>query len=142
MRLITIFRGLAWLGAMVVFGSLVLARWGANPNLPGDPPDTVEKYVVGAVLLALVSALALSVSGRKRVPPSWTARGVATATAAGILALTLYIRSYAVSTGFTDMLGGQGWLWLFAGGGLLLGAALGTMGLKPPPPPNKQRKRR
>lgn len=142
MRTITLFRGLAWFGALIVFGSLVLVRWGADPNLPGGPPGTVEKFVVGACLLAVLSAMAISVSGRKRIPPSWTARIIATASALAILALTMYIRSYAVSTGFTDVLRGQGWLWLLAGGGMLLGAAAGTMSLKPPPPPNKQRKHR
>jgi hypothetical protein len=141
MRTITLFRGLAWIGALVVFGSLVLVRWGADPNLPGGPPGTVEKFVVGACLLAALSAMAISVSGRKRIPPSWTARIIATASAAAILAITVYIRSHALSTGFTDILRGQGWLWLFAGGGMLLGAAVGTLGLKPPPAPHKQRKR-
>jgi hypothetical protein len=142
MRLITIFRGLAWFGTLIVFGSLVLVRWGADPNLPGGPPGTVEKLVVGACLLAVLSAMAISVSGRKRIPPSWTARIIAAASALAIVIITFYIRSHAVSTGFTDLLGGQGWSWLLAGGGLLLGAAVGTFGLKPPPPPNKQRKHR
>lgn len=136
------FRGLAWFGTLVVFGSLVLVRWGDDPNLPGGPPGTVEKLVVGACLLAVLSAMAISVSGRKRIPPSWTARIIATASALAVLGITGYIYRHAHSTGFTDVLGGQGWLWLLAGGGMLLGAAAGTMGLKPPPPPNKQRKHR
>jgi hypothetical protein len=141
MRMITLFRGLAWFGALVVFGSLVLVRWGDDPNLPGGPPGTVEKLVVGACLLAALSALAISVSGRKRIPPSWTARAIATASAAAILAIAVYIRSHALSTGFPDVLGGQGWIWLIAGGGMLLSASAGTLGLKPPPTPHKQRKR-
>lgn len=142
MRLITMFRGLAWFGTLIVFGSLVLVRWGADPNLPGGPPGTVEKFVVGACLLAVLSAMAISVSGRKRIPPSWTARIIAASSAAAIVTITGYIYIHARNTGFTDLLGGQGWGWLLAGGGMLLGAAVGTMGLKPPPPPHKQRKHR
>lgn len=141
MRTITLFRGLAWFGALIVFGSLVLVRWGDDPNLPGGPPGTVEKYVVGACLLAALSALAISVSGRKRIPPSWTARGISVASAVAILGIAVYIRNHAVSTGFTDVLRGQGWIWLLAGGGMLFGASVGSLGLKPPPTPHKQRKR-
>lgn len=142
MRLITLYRALAWTGTIIVWSSLVLVRWGGNPSLPAGPPGQWEKLVVGAGLLAVLSALAISVSGRKRVPPSWGARAVSAASAAMVLAIAWHLRSDALATGFAaDLLSGQGWSWLVAGGGMALGAALGTFGLKPPATPHKQRKR-
>lgn len=142
MRAITLFRALAWTGTMIVWSSLVLVRWGENPNLPAGPPGQWEKLVVGAGLLATIAALAISVSGRKRVPPSWRARAVSAVGAALVLGIAFYLRSDALAKGFgAALLGGQGWTWLVAGGGMLLGAAVGTFGLKPPPTPHKQRKR-
>lgn len=143
MRAITLLRALAWAGTAVVLGSLILVRWGEDPNLPPGPPGQWEKLVVGACLLAVVAALAISVSGRKRNPPSWTARGVAAVSGALVVVIALELRSEALATGFVpDLLGGQGWTWLILGGSTVLGAALGTMGLKPPPAPKKPRKRR
>jgi hypothetical protein len=143
MRPITLFRALAWAGTMVVWSSLVLVRWGDNPNLPAGPPGQWERLVVGAGLLAMLAALAISVSGRKRVPPSWTARGVAAASASAVLFIAWYLRSDALATGFgASMLGGQGWIWLLAGGGMAVGAVAGTFGLKPPASHHKQRKHR
>ncbi|WP_428261786.1 hypothetical protein [Haliangium sp.] len=143
MRPITLFRAAAWLGVVVVSSSLLLARWGVDPNLPIGPPALWERLVVGACLLALVSAMALSVSGRKRVPPSWAARAVAVAAAAGVTGLGVYMRQDALGKGFAgDMLSGQGWLWLMCGAGILTGAALGSFGLKAPRAPNKPRRRR
>lgn len=143
MRAITLFRALAWTGTIIVFSSLVLVRWGENPNLPAGPPGQWEKLVVGAGLLATLAALAISVSGRKRVPPSWVARAVSFISAGLVLFIAFYLRSDALATGFAaDLLSGQGWTWLLAGGGMVFGAAVGTFGLTPPAPPHKQRKRR
>jgi hypothetical protein len=142
MRAITLFRALAWTGTIIVWSSLILVRWGENPNLPAGPPGQWEELVVGAGLLATLAALAISVSGRKRVPPSRGARTVSAAGAALVLVIAFYLRRDALATGFAaDLLGGQGWTWLLAGGGMLLGAAVGTFGLKPPATPHKQRKR-
>jgi hypothetical protein len=143
MRPITLFRALAWAGTMVVWSSLVLVRWGENPNLPAGPPGQWERLVVGAGLLATLAAVAISVSGRKRMPPGWVARGVSAASAALVLYIAYHLRSDALATGFTaDLLGGQGWTWLLAGGGMVFGAAVGTFGLKPPASHRKQRKHR
>ncbi len=143
MRAITMFRAAAWFGVAVVLGSLVLVRWGENPNLPPGPPGHWERSVVGACLLAIVAALALSVSGKKRIPPSVAARAVAAIAAGLVVGIALWLRSQALATGFVpDLLGGQGWLWLTAGGSMLFGAAIGTFGLKAPRPPKKARRRR
>lgn len=143
MRPITLFRALAWAGTMVVWSSLVLVRWGENPNLPAGPPGQWEKLVVGAGLLATLAALAISVSGRKRVPPGPVARGLSFASAAVVLYIAYHLRSDALATGFApDLLGGQGWIWLVAGGVMVLGAAAGTFALRPPASHRKQRKHR
>ena len=136
------FRAMAWLGVAVVFWSLNM-RWGVDPNLPNGPPGQWERPVVGAGLLAMISALAISVSGRKHTPPSWLARGIAVTAGALIIAVALYLRSNALATGFGDaMLGGSGWIWLLAGGGLVLGAAAGTLGLPPAKRIKKPRRRK
>ena len=141
MRAITLFRALAWFGTIIVWSSLILVRWGNDPNLPAGPPGQWEKLVVGAGLLATLAALAISVSGRKRVPPSWRARAVSAVGAALVLIIAFYLRSDALATNYAHLLSGQGWTWLLAGGGMVLGAAVGTFGLKPPATPHKQRKR-
>ncbi|HWN70312.1 MAG TPA: hypothetical protein VNM90_21880 [Haliangium sp.] len=141
MRAITLFRALAWTGTIIVWGSLILARWGEDPNLPPEPPNQWEELVVGAGLLATLAALAISVSGRKRVPPSWGARAVSGVGAALVVFIAFYLYRDAQATNFAHLLRGQGWTWLLAGGGMVLGAAVGTFGLKPPPAPHKQRKR-
>lgn len=143
MRAITLFRAMAFTGTVVVWSSLVLVRWGENPNLPPGPPGQWEESVVAAGLLATLASLALVVSGRKNVPPGWGPRAVAGIGAAIVLGIAFYLRSNAVATGLADsLLSGQGWTWLTAGGGLVLGAAVGSFGLKQPPTPHKQRKRR
>lgn len=142
MRAITMFRAAAWLGTAVVFWSLNV-RWGTNLDLPNGPPGQWERLVVGAGVLSLLAALAISVSGRKGNPPSWTARGIGLASALLVIGIALHLRSTAQAVGFTsDLLGGQGWTWLLAGGGLVLGAVAGTLGLKPKAGPRKPRRRR
>lgn len=141
MRAITIFRAMAWLGVAVVFWSLNM-RWGTDPNLPNGPPGQWERPIVGAGLLAMISALAISLSGRKHTPPSWLARGIAVAGGVLTIAIALYLHSDALATGFGDAILGGGWLWLLAGGGLVLGAAAGTLKLPPGKPVTKPRKRK
>lgn len=136
------FRALAWLGTTIVFWSLNL-RWGTDLALPNGPPAQWHRLVVGAGLLAAIAALAISVAGRKHTPPSWLARGIALAGGLLVVGLGLRLRSRAVEVGFEDyLLGGQGWTWLMAGGGLVLGAVIGTLGLKPGQPPRKPRRPR
>ena len=143
MRLITIFRAFAWLGMVVIFWSLNL-RWGAEEGLPGGPPTVLwERLVVAAGLLAIVSALSLSISGRKDIPPSWTARGVAFVAAFFAVVIAFYLWSNATGI-LENATRGQGWTWLMAGAGLVSGAVVGSLGLKAPirRPPKGGRKRR
>lgn len=143
MRPITIFRAFAWLGVAVIFWSLNL-RWGIDEGLPGGPPTSLwERLVVAAGLLAMVSAITLSVSGRKDNPPSWNARGIAGVAAFFVVVIGLYLRSNAAGI-LVNAIEGQGWTWMMAGGGLVAGAVVGSFGLKKPirRPPKGSRKRR
>jgi len=127
--ILTLIRALAWFGAFIVFWSLNV-RWGTDINVGNGPPGQWERHVVGAGLLALVAALALSVSGRRGKPPSWTARGIALGAGVLIIAIALLLRSRALS-GFEDLIAGAGWTWMLSGGGFVLAAATLAMALKP-----------
>ncbi len=141
MGAITVFRAMAWFGMVVIFWSLNV-RWGTDTGVGSGPPILLwERLVVAAGMLALFAALTLSVSGRKGNPPSWTARGIAGAAAVLIAVIALYMRSSA--TGILEDAGrGPGWLWLVAGGGMVLGGVLASMGLKTPVKKGKQRRKR
>jgi hypothetical protein len=110
-------RGAAWLGVVLVGWSLNI-RWGANEYLGNGPPATLHRHVVGALLLAGIAALALSVSRR------WQAQVVAAATAAGVALLVWRVHS----RGPESVLGGPGWRWM-AMGAVLLAAAVGAAAL-------------
>ncbi len=144
--MLTVVRAIAWFGVVVVFWSLNV-RWGTDLDVDTGPPGQWERHVVGAALLALVAAMALSVSGRRGNPPSWLARGIALGGALSIALIGLYLRHDAV-TGITgaDLIGGPGWTWMFSGGGFVLSAAVLALALKPaetnkqkaePAPPNE-----
>ena len=129
MRAITFFRAFAWFGVVVVFWSLNV-RWGSSTGLSSGPPTPWEKWTVAAGILALLVALSLSVSGRKGDPPSWMARGIAGGASLLAIGIVLYLRSKATGI-LADAATGPGWTWLAAGSGLILGAVIGTLGLKP-----------
>ena len=142
MRVLTIFRAMAWFGVIVVFWSLNV-RWGADLNLPNGPPNHSHKAVVGAGLLALIAALALSVSGRGGNPPSWIARGIAGVASLIIIAIVWSLYSKASDPTYAEMIGGTGWTWLAGGGGMIASAVIGTLGLQkvPEKQDNKSRKK-
>jgi hypothetical protein len=127
--ILTLIRAVAWFGVFVVFWSLNV-RWGTDINVGVGPPGQWERHVVGSGLLAMVAALALSFSGRRGNPPSWTARGIALGAGALIVAIALLLRSRALS-GFEDLIAGPGWTWLLSGGGFVLAASTLAMSLKP-----------
>jgi hypothetical protein len=130
--ILTFLRAVAWFGVFVVFWSLNV-RWGTDENVGAGPPGQWERHVVGSGLLAFVGAIALCVSGRKGNPPNWTARGIALAAGALIVAIALLLRSRALS-GFEDLIAGPGWTWLLSGGGFILSAAVMSLALKPAQP--------
>lgn len=129
MRVLTIFRAMAWFGVIVVFWSLNV-RWGTNVDLPNGPPTQWHRAVVGAGLLAFIAAMALSVSGRGGNPPSWIARGIAGVASLIILAIAWSLYSKAKDPMYADMVGGTGWTWLAGGAGMVSSAVIGTLGLQ------------
>ena len=129
MRVLTIFRAMAWFGVIVVFWSLNV-RWGTDITLPNGPPSHSHRDVVGAGLLALIAALALSVSGRGGNPPSWIARGVAGVASLIIIGLVWKLYHKAADQTYSSMLGGTGWTWMAGGAGMILSAVIGTLGLQ------------
>ena len=98
--------------------------------------------LVGAGLLALIAALALSVSGRKGNPPSWWARGIALACAASLLLIGWWLHSKTADLLYAEFVEGPGWTWMMAGGGMVTGAAIGALGLKAKRKRQAQKKRR
>jgi hypothetical protein len=131
MQPLTVMRAAAWLGFVVVGWSLNV-RWGASVDLPSGPPAQWERLVVGATLLSLGAALALSLSGRGGAPPSWLARGLAAAAGAGAVTIAFVLRGRAQSAlgGPDSLLGGSGWTWLCAGAALVAASALATAALR------------
>ena len=137
MNLLTLFRGMAWFGVVVVFWSLNV-RWGTDLDVPKGAPKIWHRTVVGAGLLSFIAALALSVSGRKGLPPSWLARGVAGG--AALIALYIAWSLYSDATGIrADWVGGTGWTWMAAGIGMVTGAVVGSLGLKAPEKPARKK---
>ena len=86
MRALAVFRIFAWAGVMVVGWSLAI-RWGTDPDVGAGPPLQFGKKVVGALLLAGVAAVALTMSGRGGAPPAWWARGVAMAASISVVGI-------------------------------------------------------
>jgi hypothetical protein len=129
----TIARAGAWLGAGVVAASLN-ARWGSERALGAGPPAHLERPVLGALLLALIVALTLSISGR-RGPPGWLARGLLLAAGGGALSLALWVQRRGPVTAL-----GGGWGWLIAG--VVLGLAASTIAAVQGPPETPPTERR
>lgn len=131
MRPLTILRAFAWLGAAVTFWSLNV-KWGVSADIGSGPPGQWERHVVGAALLGFIGALALSISGRRGLPPALWARLVTLGSGAGIIVIAFVLRNDAFAEGFEHLIAGPGWTWMFAGGGLVSASALGAFGIKPP----------
>jgi hypothetical protein len=133
MRPITVIRAIAWTAA-VIAGYSLMVRWGTDPDVRSGPPAHWERQVVGAIVLAFLAAVMLMLSGsgsRQR----WLTRGLAAAFAVGTAGIALSLRSKALSSGFPDLIDGDGWSWLIGGGALSVGAAVASLLL-----PSKKRK--
>jgi hypothetical protein len=128
MNPLTLMRAAAWLGVVAVGWSLN-TRWGAEEFLGNGPPATFHKHVVGALLLGLVAALAISVSRAR-----W-ARGLGAAAAAGAVAVALVVRARAPVT----VISGSGWVWLMIGAGAVAAGAVATLALQPVRPERRPR---
>ncbi len=114
-------RGIAWVGAVVTWWSLNVV-WGTDIDAGKGPPGQWQRQVVGAGILALIAAVAITATGRGGKPPGKVARGVALAGALGVGLIVYLLRRDGLAT-FPHLLAGAGWTWLLAGGGFLLAAS-------------------
>ncbi len=138
--LLTVARAVAWAGVFVVFWSMNV-QWGDDADAGKGPPIQFKRYVVGGILLGLVSAGALTVSYFQGRNPGRIARAVAVGGALAILMLAWLVRSDALRD-FPHLLAGSGWRWLTAGGGLVLAGASLAIAAPPPAAPKKTPGRR
>ncbi len=123
-------RAAAWIGAVVVGWSLNI-RWGDDEFLGNGPPATYHKHVVGAMLLAFMAALLISLS--QKMPFKLAACAVAVG--AGIIAVV-------IKTGAPDTVtSGSGLLWMTVGAGLAVIGSGMTLSLKPPEAKKKPRRK-
>lgn len=123
-------RAAAWIGVIVVGWSLNI-RWGDDEFLGNGPPATYHKHVVGAMLLAFVAALLISLS--HKLP--FKLAGCAAAVSAGILAVIIKTGAPATVTS------GSGLLWMTIGAGLVVIGSGATLSLKPPEVKKKPRRK-
>lgn len=108
--------------AVAATGWSLNVRWGADTAVRGGPPMQWERIVVGAALLAAVSALLVWLATRARA--SRPLAYAATAFALGPGALAVHLRQSAQRDEISQLLSGSGWTWLAAGAGAILAAAI------------------
>lgn len=128
LRPITVIRAVQW-AAIAVTGWSLSLPWGDEIAVGKGPPSQWERHVVGAALLLLVAALALSRTARENEKPGRFAIALAAATSLGALALALGIRSTAIDQGQAHILLGGGWLWMSAGACMSFGAVVSAFTL-------------
>ncbi len=138
MRPLTLFRAFALVSVLVSGWSMTL-HWGSAVK---GPPPQWERQVVGAILLAFITTIALASTGKLGTMRSWIARGLALAAALGAVAIPFALRSGAHDSLFPHLVTGGGWTWLLCGSGLAVSAAAGSLLLRPAPSDKKKRKRR
>ncbi len=131
----TIIRALHWLAVLVTGWSLSL-RWGDELATGKGPPQQWERHVVGATLLLLIAALAMSFTARasksakKQIlagAPSKLALTVSVLCGLASLLVGFALRSAAVERGLPHVLLGQGWLVMLAGASLSLASSSGAL---------------
>jgi len=109
--------------------------WGIDPSVGNGPPNQWERHVVGAALLLLVAALAVTLTARKVEKPGGLALAIAGLASLGALALALDVRSTSLDNQQGHALLGGGWLWMCAGGCTAIGAVVSAFTLRFRPAP-------
>ncbi len=122
LRPITIIRAVQWASIAVTAWSSAVP-WGSELGIGKGPPSQYERQLMGAVLLLLLSALAMTFTARKQEKPGRFALCIATGASLGALALALTVRSTAIENHHVHVLVGGGWTWMAAGTCMSLGAA-------------------
>jgi hypothetical protein len=128
-------RALAWVGAFVIFWSMNVV-WGNDPDMGEGPPVQWKRQVVGAILLAVISAGALTLSWFRGGPPGRVARLVTVVGGLAILLIAWWLHHDAMRD-FPHLIQGPGWRWLLAGGGFVLAGASLAMAAPPAEVPKK-----
>ena len=128
LRPITVIRAVHWLAFVATTWSLG-KRWGDELAVGKGPPDQWERHVVGAALLLLVAALAISFTARNSEKPGTAALVLSLGGSLGALALSMSLRSKALDHEQAYLLVGGGWLWMTAGGCIALGAGTSALAL-------------
>ena len=143
MHLITAFRAMSWVGFAVILWSNNLV-WGDSADVGAGPPGQWKRAVIGAALLALISAIAISASGRRGNPPSRKVQFVAAITALGAAVIAFELRRSALAATRTHhLLEGSGFYWMASGAALATVAVIGTFTIRPKiVKPRTSRKRR
>ncbi len=119
----TVARVLAVLSVAITLWSLNVA-WGDDPALRGGPPRQWERHLVGAALLAGLSAVLVLFGSRPGAALVLRSINVAISLGPGVIALVL--RSEAAEKNLPQLLEGPGWTWLAVGSGLAVLAAAST----------------
>lgn len=127
-----------WLSIVVTAWSLSMP-WGDEIAAGKGPPSQWERHVVGAALLLLVAALAISRTGGKSEKPGGLALAIAALASLGALALALDLRSTALEREQGHVLLGTGWLWMCAGACTAFGAVVSAFTLRFRPAPGPAR---
>jgi len=113
--------------SVVITGWSLNIRWGSSTAVGNGPPGQWERHIVGALLLAGVSALFLFFVRTGGKGSFSRPAAVSLAASAGALAIAVFLRFNASSTGFPDLVEGPGWSWMAAGCGLSTGCAIGAL---------------
>lgn len=130
-----------WLAVIAGYMAMTTV-WGPDANMSNGPPKQLERHVAGAMLLVLIAAIALTSSGRGKVPPAWWARVAAATGGVAAVAVTFALRSKVRSEGTGHLVEGAGWAWMLAGTGVAALAGLASLALPRPPAAKAVRRRR
>jgi hypothetical protein len=124
-----------WLSIVITAWSLSVP-WGDEIAAGKGPPSQWERHVVGAALLLLVAALAISRTGGKNEKPGGVALAIAALASLGAIGLALDLRSTALAREQGHVLLGTGWLWMCAGACTAFGAVVSAFTLRFRPAPS------
>lgn len=127
----TFIRAMQWVAVVITGWSLSL-RWGDEVAAGKGPPSQWERHVVGATMLLVVAAVAMTATGRSKssgvaAPPGTLALALSALCGASALGIALWLRSTALTREVSHVLLGGGWLWMLSGAALALAGTTGAV---------------
>ncbi len=129
LRPITVIRAVHW-AAIAVTGWSLSLPWGDELAVGKGPPSQWERHIVGAALLLLIAALAMSFTGKKDSKPTTRAILIAALGSLGAMALAMSIRQHSIADEQAHVLLGGGWMWMVAGTCMAVGAVASAATLR------------